>query len=94
MPEHLPAAGGWYGQEDLVKKVGSKGAVFLRGVLWTIGEAFSGEEVALRETGEGRLEVYYCWKRLGVIDFAAHRDAGAGGCGILTERTTGRQANV
>jgi hypothetical protein len=91
MPERLPEAGQWYVEGDLVKKVGRKGAVWMQGVLWTIGEAFSGEEVALRETGEGRLEVYYCWKKLGVIDPGAHREEGGGGCGVLTERTTGRR---
>jgi transposase InsO family protein len=91
MPERLPAAGEWYVEGDLVKKVGRKGAVWAQGVLWTIGEAFSGEEVALRETGEGRHEVYYCWKKLGVLDLLAHRDEGGGGCGVLTERTTGRR---
>ena len=90
MPERLPVPGEWYGGDEVVKKVGSKGAVFLRGVLWTIGEAFSGEEIALREAAEGRLEVYYCWKKLGAIDPVAHRDAGAGSCGTLTERTTNR----
>ena len=91
MPEHLPAAGQWYGDCDEVRKVGSKGAVSVRGVLWTIGEAFSGEAIALRETAAGRLEVYYCWKKLGVIDLQAHREQGGGACGMLTERTTGRR---
>lgn len=91
MPGRLPEAGQWYLQDDLVRKVGSKGAVSVKGVLWAIGEAFSGEEVALRDAGEGRLEVYYCWKKLGVIDLAAHREDGGSGCGILTERTTGRR---
>lgn len=91
MPERLPEAGRWYGEGDLVRKVGTKGAVSVGGVLWTIGEAFSGEEIALRATGEDRLEVYYCWKKLGVIDLPAHRGEGGGGCGVLTERTTGRR---
>lgn len=90
LPARLPEAGEWYGAGDLVRKVGTKGAFSLRGVLWTIGEAFSGEEVALRDAGEDRLEVYYCWKKLGVIDFADHRGKGGGGCGVLTERTVGR----
>lgn len=90
MPKRLPEAGEWYGASDRVRKVGSKGAVSVGGILWTIGEAISGEEIALREAAEGRLEVYYCWKKLGVIDPAAHREKGGGGCGILTERTVGR----
>ncbi len=94
MPARLPEPGDWYGPGDLVKKVGSKGAICLRGILWTVGEAFSGEEVALREAGEGRLEVYYCWKKLGVIDFKARAEDGTSGSGTLTERTTGRRPDV
>ncbi len=90
LPRRLPEAGEWYGAGDLVKKVGAKGVVYLRGVLWTIGEAFSGEEIALRDAGGGRLEVYYCWKKIGVMDFGRHRDQGGASSGTLTERTVGR----
>ena len=86
MPERLPEAGQWYGREDVVRKVGSKGAVFWHRALWAVGEAFSGEEVALRETGDGRFEVYYCWKRLGVIDLKACGEAKSGCYRVLSER--------
>ncbi len=86
MPERLPEAGQWYGGDDVVKKVGAKGTISMDGVVWTIGEAFSGEEVALRRTGESRREVYYCWKKLGVMDPATRRERGGIGYGVLTER--------
>lgn len=90
MPECLPEAGQWYGGEDVVKRVGGKGRIRKDGVVWTIGEAFSGEEVALRQTGEGRHEVYYCWKKLGVMDSTTCQKRGGTSFGVLAERATAR----
>ena len=63
----------------MVKQVQSKGNLRFGGVVWSIGEAMKGEEVALRQTGEDRHEVYYCWKLLGVADVAKHRARGGKG---------------
>lgn len=94
MPQRLPEAGQWYGEGDLVRKVSGKGAVFLRGVLWTIGEAFSGEEVAMREIGEGRFDVYYCWKKLGVMDFTTRGGREDSICDTLADRAMARKPTV
>lgn len=69
MPGSLPEAGGWYGGDDIVRKVKSKGEITFNNVCWAIGHAFRGQEVALRACGEGRWDVYYCWKKLGTADF-------------------------
>jgi transposase InsO family protein len=90
MPAVLPEAGQWYGGDDMVKKVLAKGIMAFRGVLWSIGEAFKGQEVALRQTGEERFEVYYCWKRIGVADFRLHRASGESGYAPLEDRRVGR----
>jgi len=79
MPSKLREAGEWYGGDDVVKKVMSKGNIWFRGMQWSIGEAMRDQEVALRQTGEERFEVYYCWKLLGVADLAVHRESGAKG---------------
>lgn len=70
MPERLPEAGRWYGGDDIVRKVKGKGEITFNNVCWAIGAAFKGEEVALRPSGEGRWDVYYCWKKLGTADLA------------------------
>lgn len=90
MPERLPEAGQWYGGADVVKKVGPKGVIWFGNRLWSVGEAFRGQEVALRLAGEQRWEVYYCWKQIGVADLALHGTAGNRGCAPLTERRVGR----
>jgi hypothetical protein len=90
MPERLPEAGQWYGGDDMVKKVGIRGTIRKDGVVWKIGEAFGGEEVALRRMGEDRHEVYYCWKKLGVLDSTTCRKRGDTPIGTLTERVMAR----
>jgi transposase InsO family protein len=91
MPEKLAPAGEWYGKGDVVKKVSGKGTVSMRGKLWAIGEAFSGEEIALREVGENRHEVYYCWKKLGVMDLGAAPDPAGSTYRQLSERAKSRR---
>lgn len=83
MPSKLREAGEWYGGDDVVKKVQSKGNIRFGGVMWSIGEAMRDQEIALRQIGEERYEVYYCWKRLGVLDLAEHRASGAKGYASL-----------
>lgn len=90
MPAGLPQAGQWYGGDDVVRRVLDKGIISFRGVLWSIGEAFRGQEVALRQVGEERHEVYYCWKRIGVADFGLHRATGEKGYAALEDRRVGR----
>jgi transposase InsO family protein len=91
LPLRMPAAGEWYGEGDLVKKVSGKGAIFMGGALWSIGEGFSGEEVALRRTGEDRYEVYYCWQKLGVLNPNNPPEKGKVCYRLLTERLKRRQ---
>ena len=51
LPARHQEAGEWYGGDDVVRKVLSKGIICFRNVLWSIGEAFKGQEVALRRVG-------------------------------------------
>ena len=90
LPATLQESGAWYGGDDVVRKVLGKGNISFGNVLWSIGEAFKGQEVALRQVGEERFEVYYCWKRIGVADFALHRASGAKGYAPLEDRRVGR----
>jgi transposase InsO family protein len=73
MPARLPEAGGWYGGDDVVRKVKSKGEITFNNVFWMIGRAFVGQEVALRPVGEDRWDAYYCWKKIGTADFGKRR---------------------
>lgn len=91
LPATLQEAGSWYGGDDVVRKVLAKGIISFGNVLWSIGEAFKGQEVALRQVGEERFEVYYCWKRIGVADFALHRASGEKGYTPLEDRRVGRR---
>lgn len=93
MPSRLPAAGEWYGEDDVVKKISAKGTIFMRSSIWAIGEALGGEEVALRKTGEDRYEVYYCWKKLGVMDLSEPPEKGRVGYRLLTDRLRSRQGD-
>jgi transposase InsO family protein len=90
MPAKLREAGEWYGGNDVVRKVLGKGIISFGNVLWSIGEAFKGQEVALRQTGEECYEVYYCWKPIGVADFAQRRRSGEKGYAPLSARRVGR----
>lgn len=91
MPAQLPEAGQWYGEGDGVKKVNHRGAVLFKQVLWAVGEALNGEEVALRQIGEQRFEVYYCWKKLGVIDLSTRGEHAGGRHGVLIEKPSSRR---
>jgi transposase InsO family protein len=71
LPVQLREAADWYEPGELVKRVKSKGEITFRNVFWSIGHAFRGEDIVLRPSGEGRWEVFYCWKRLGMMDFKA-----------------------
>ncbi|WP_052574150.1 IS481 family transposase [Haloferula sp. BvORR071] len=90
LPAKLQEAGEWYGGNDVVRKVLNKGIICFHSVLWSIGEAFKGQDVALRRVGEERFEVYYCWKRIGVADFARYRASGEKGYAPLEDRRVGR----
>jgi len=90
LPCKLQKAGEWYIAGDVVRKVLTKGIISYGNVLWSIGEAFKGQEVALRQVGEERFDVYYCWKRIGVADFARHRLSGETGYAALEDRRVGR----
>ena len=63
-------------------------------LFWNIGAAFRGQEVALREAGGGRWEVYYCWKKIGVADFGVREGKPKGRYEQLTERRVGRRGSV
>jgi transposase InsO family protein len=66
-PESLPPIE--YGPGDVVRRTNSDGSISFRGRRRRIGEAFAGEPVALRPTGEdGVWEVYFCVHRVGRID--------------------------
>lgn len=92
MPRHLPEAGEWYGGSDVVRMVKSKGEITFRNVFWTVGAAFKGQEVALRQISEECWEVYYCWKRIGVADFNRRAGKEKGRYETLSDRQIGRKA--
>ena len=94
MPARLPEANEWYGGGDIVRKVKSKGEITFRNVFWNIGVAFRGQEVALRQIGEQRWEVYFCWKKIGVVDFEQRAGKAKGRYEQLTERRVGRRGSV
>lgn len=58
-----------YGPDDVVRRVDQRGQIRIRGRRWTIGEAFSGERIALRPTRiDGEIDVFYCFAKIGRID--------------------------
>lgn len=66
-PERLPSLE--YGSEDLVRVVNAGGMLHFRSGFYAVGRAFSGDPVGLRPTtGDGVFEVYYGWRRVGVLD--------------------------
>ena len=67
-PERLAEVGSFYLQEDKLRVVRSKGEITFGNQTFAVGSAFIGETVALRKSGEQRWDLYYCWKRLGVVD--------------------------
>lgn len=94
LPSRLPEAGEWYGGNDVVRRVKSKGEITFRNVFWNIGAAFRGQEIALREIGGNRWEVYYCWKKIGVADFGARKGKPKGRYEQLADRRVGRRESV
>lgn len=69
-PERLPAVESFYLAEDELRVVRSKGEITFGNRTFAMGQALVGETVALRAAGSGRHEVYYCWKKLGMIDLS------------------------
>jgi transposase InsO family protein len=60
-----------YAPGDQVRKVQEKGRISFRGREWRVGRAFIGEQVALRATGDGLWDVYYCHQKVGHVDLRA-----------------------
>jgi transposase InsO family protein len=67
MPPVLPAI--HYPRGDEVRKVQGKGRISFRGRELLVSRAFIGDSVALRPTGDGTWDVYYCHQRVGRVDF-------------------------
>lgn len=67
-PERLPEAASYYLVGDVLRRVQSKGEITYGNRTYAIGSGLIGETVALRESAGGSREVYYCWKKLGLID--------------------------
>lgn len=59
-----------YDAGELVRVVGDHGEVSYRGREHHVGRAFAGERVALRASGDGVWDVYYCKQRVARIDLA------------------------
>lgn len=71
-PEVLPPIE--YGPGDLVRKVQCTGEISFKGRAWPVGDAFSGQPVALRATGEdGILAVVYCRHQVATVDLRSPR---------------------
>jgi transposase InsO family protein len=61
-----------YGDADIVRKVQSRGQIKYKNNRYFIGEAFTGEYIALKPTRlDGRFDVYYCHQRIAGIDLKA-----------------------
>lgn len=66
-PESPPAL--IYGEGDVVRKVQSRGVLCFRGREWLVGQAFRGQQVALRATTtEGRWQVYFGVHAIATVD--------------------------
>jgi hypothetical protein len=57
-----------YPPDDLVRLVQQDGQISFRGRDYLISRAFRGEPVALRASGDGIWDVYYCTQKVGNID--------------------------
>jgi len=64
-----------YARGDEVRKVQAKGRISFRGRNILVSRAFIGEPVAVRATGDGAWDVYYCHQRVGRVDFTYHEPA-------------------
>ncbi len=67
-PDRLAEVESFYLTEDKLRVVRSKGEITFGNQTFAVGAAFIGETLALRESGEQRWDLYYCWKKLGVVD--------------------------
>ena len=70
-PMQLPAEESYYLDEDIIRRVKSKGEITFQNTFFYIGRAFIGRPIALRPLGgmEGdTFGVYFCWKQLGTIN--------------------------
>lgn len=70
LPASLPAIE--YLPEDQIRTVKSKGEITFKNHFFSIGSAFAGLPVALREAAvDGCFDVYFSWKKLGSLDLRA-----------------------
>ncbi len=65
-----------YERGDEVRKVQQKGRISFRGQEYLVSRAFVGEPVALRASGEGVWDVYYCHQRVGRVGHNPSSDRG------------------
>ena len=66
-PETLPPVE--YAPGDIVRKVYTNSTIAFKGKIFRIGNAFRGQPVALRQSGEdGLLDVFFCHQRIAQID--------------------------
>ncbi len=69
LPAHLPPIE--YLAEDQIRTVKSKGEITFKNHFFSVGQAFVGLPVALREaSSDGCFDVYFSWKKLGSLDLS------------------------
>ena len=83
-----------YLQEDILRKVKSKGEVTFNNKFYYIGRAFKGKWVAFRPRKDDLWDVYYRWKCLGQIDEKAGRHIKKSKYQPLTRPTTAQEWGV
>ncbi len=71
LPGRVAPAESHYLPGDELRRVKGKGEITFRNHFFYIGRAFVGKTVALRPSGPGRWDVFFCWKRLGGADLGA-----------------------
>jgi transposase InsO family protein len=81
-----------YRPGDIVRKVDSDGFISFKNRSLRVGRPFKKEPVALRQTEtDGRLEVFFCEHKLGVVDLRRRKTCGF--VDIATAMTTTPQAH-
>ena len=76
-PGSLPEAESFYLEQDVIKKVKSKGEITFKNHFFYIGNAYVGSPVALRPRAADVWEVFYCWKSIGEINLKeTHKQKG------------------
>lgn len=79
-PRELPSAESFYLDDDILRKVKSKGEITFKNSFFYIGGAFIGEPIALRPLGgmeQDTYGVFYCWKPIGTINLKqTHKQKG------------------